>query len=123
MLKIFTPARLIALGICLAISASAVAYFAIMQEKEQDGHWPWPLNGVLINQSAQPAKVWDDDHLYYTIAAKTRSGDHQDIDHVQETASGRWCKVGMKTVTLKADGYLENCPCFSLEAGRACIQF
>lgn len=123
MLKIFTPARLIALGIFLAISASAVAYFAIMQEKEQDGHWPWPLNGVLINQSAQPAKVWDDDHLYYTIAAKTRSGDHQDIDHVQETASGRWCKLGMKTVTLKADGYLENCPCFSLEAGRACIQF
>ncbi|AZN37083.1 hypothetical protein [Iodobacter ciconiae] len=123
MLKIFTPARLIILGIFLITSTCALTYLTFMQEKERDGHWPWPLNGSLNNQSAQAAKVWDDDHLYYTIAAQTRSGNNQDIDHVQETASGRWCKLGMSTVTLKADGYLENCPCFSLEAGRACIQF
>lgn len=123
MLKIFSPTRLLALGVFLVISASAVTYFAIMQEKEQDGHWPWPLNGVLINQSSQAAKVWDDDHLFYTIAAKTRSGDKLDVDHVFEPASGRWCKIGMRAVTLRADGYLENCPCFALDAGRVCIQF
>ncbi|MDP2902279.1 MAG: hypothetical protein Q8N96_04125 [Methylovulum sp.] len=122
-MKIFTPARLVVLGLFLAISASAVAYFAIMQEKEQDGHWPWPVNGVLINQSAHAAKVWNDDVLYTTIAAQSRSSDSQDVDHVFEPASGRWCKIGINTVTLKADGYLENCPCFSLDAGRACIQF
>jgi len=123
MRKFLTSPRLFALGICLVASASTIAYFAIMQEKEQDGHWPWPLNGLLINQSAQPAKVWDDDHLHYTIAAHSRSGNELDVDHVQESASGRWCKVGPHTVTLKADGYLDGCPCYSLDAGRACIQF
>jgi hypothetical protein len=123
MSPLIRTSRLIVLSVCLLGCASAIAYFAVMQEKELDGHWPWPLNGVVINQSAQAAKVWDDDHQHYQIAAHTRSGNELDVDHVQESATGRWCKVGPHTVTLQADGHLAGCPCFSLDAGRACIQF
>ncbi|AMC35966.1 hypothetical protein [Janthinobacterium sp. B9-8] len=120
---IFTPARIIFTVICLLCTSAALAFFIIMQEKEQDGHWPWPVNGVLINQYSQATQVWDDDHRFYTIPAHTRSGNELDVDHAFEPASRRWCKIGPHTVTLKTDGYFKNCPCFALDAGRACIQF
>lgn len=108
--------------IVLSLLGVALAFFTL-QEKERDGHWPWPLNGRVSNQSPVAVKVWDDDHGFYTIAAGQTSSNSKDIDHVQEPSSQRWCKVGAHHLMVKADGTFANCPCYALAAGRPCIQF
>ncbi|QZA77579.1 hypothetical protein K4H28_15085 [Deefgea tanakiae] len=108
--------------IVLSLLGVALAFF-ILQEKERDGHWPWPLNGRVINQSPVAVKVWDDDHGFYTIAAGQSSSNNNDIDHVQEPSSQRWCKIDAHSLVVKPDGFFANCPCYALGAGRACIKF
>lgn len=108
----------------VALSVLGVALaFVILNEKERDGHWPWPLNGRVINQSSASVKVWDDDHGYYSVAAGEISSNAKDIDHAQETSSQRWCKIGAHTLVVKPNGSFANCPCYALDAGRPCIQF
>ncbi|MBM5572667.1 MULTISPECIES: hypothetical protein [Deefgea] len=108
----------------LGLSLVGVALlFFIQQEKERDGHWPWPLNGRVINQSPFKVKVWDDQNGFYTIAAGERSSNRKDVDHAQEPTSQRWCKIGARTLIVNPDGSFANCPCYALGAGRACIRF
>ena len=108
----------------VALSLLGVALaFLIFNEKERDGHWPWPLNGRVVNQSAFNVKVWDDDHGFYSIAAGQTSRNTHDVDHAQEPLSQRWCKIDAHTVVLKRDGSFANCPCYALGAGRPCIRF
>ena len=108
--------------VVLSLLGVTLAFF-ILQEKERDGHWPWPLNGRVNNQSPFEVKVWDDEHGFYTIAAGERSSNRKDVDHAQEPVSQRWCKIGARSLIVNADGSFANCPCFALGAGRACIQF
>ena len=108
----------------VALSLLGVALaFVIFNEKERDGHWPWPLNGRVINQSSTSVKVWDDDHGYYSIPAGKTSRNANDVDHAQEPLSRRWCKIGAHTLLVKPNGSFANCPCYALGAGRPCIQF
>ncbi len=110
--------------ILIALSLLGVALaFLILKEKERDGHWPWPLNGRVINQSALTVKVWDDDNGFYSLAAGQSSSNSKDIDHAQEPRSQRWCKIDAHSLVVNADGLFANCPCFALGAGRACIKF
>ncbi|MGL6040174.1 MAG: hypothetical protein ACRC01_03115 [Deefgea sp.] len=106
----------------LSLLGTAFAFF-ILKGKERDGHWPWPLNGRVINQSPFAVKVWDDDHGFYSVAAGQNSSNNNDIDHVQEPSSQRWCKIDAHSLVVKADGLFANCPCYALDAGRACIKF
>lgn len=108
--------------LALSLLGVAVAFF-VLQKKERDGHWPWPLNGRVINQSAVAVNVWDDNHGFYTVAAGQSSSNNNDIDHVQEPSSRRWCKIDAHSLVVKPDGFFANCPCYALGAGRACIQF
>ncbi|WP_373974487.1 hypothetical protein NT239_12710 [Chitinibacter sp. SCUT-21] len=112
----------ILLGLLLCTLATA-AVFIILQERERDGHWPWPLNGRVNNQSAQAVQVWDDDHGNYTVAAHSQSSNKLDIDHAFEATSGRWCKLSAHTLIVNADGRFANCQCFALNKGRPCIKF
>jgi hypothetical protein len=115
--------KIIVLGaLLIIISAIALAFF-ILQERERDGHWPWPLNGQVINQSARAITVWDDDHGNYTVAAGAQSGKNFDIDHALEPATKRWCKLSAHTLIVKADGHFANCNCYALSKGRPCIKF
>jgi hypothetical protein len=93
---------------------------AFAHKKRELGHWPWPLNGELINNTSAPVQVWDDDHGPYEVPAHTRSQEGTDVDHVLEPSSGRWCKLGAHKVTVGHDGHIENCPCWSPGAGIDC---
>lgn len=110
-------------GLVVLCVLSVLLAFAIFNEKERDGHWPWPFNGRVINQSQQAVKVWDDDHGFYTIAAGQTSSNEYDVDHAQEPSSQRWCKIGAHNLQVKPDGSFGNCPCYALGAGRPCIRF
>lgn len=109
---------------CLLLIVLAVAsIFAIQQERERDGHWPWPLNGQIINNSNFTISVWDDDHGNYTLGAHQHSSQSLDIDHALEPATARWCKLGAHKLVVNADGHFDNCRCYALSKGRPCIQF
>jgi hypothetical protein len=99
---------------------SAALFIAFLLKKRALGHWPWPLNGELINDSSAAVQVWDDDHGPYEVPAHTRSPADSDVDHVLEPASGRWCKLGPHKVTVTAEGRLGSCPCWSPGAGIDC---
>ncbi|WP_273431040.1 hypothetical protein [Chitinibacter tainanensis] len=115
--------RVMVLVMLLLLAAAAAALFAVQQEKERDGHWPWPLNGEINNRSAQAVVVWDDDHGNYQIPAHSQSRRDWDVDHAQEPASGRWCKLGPHVLQVNPDGRFANCECYSLAKGRPCIKF
>ena len=116
-------AKKIFFGLVVLSLLALVLTFFIANEKERDGHWPWPLNGQIMNQSPFVLNVWDDDHGFYRIPANQTSRNAIDVDHVQEPISQRWCKIGAHTLRVKPDGSFANCPCYALGAGRPCIQF
>ena len=108
----------------VALSLIGVAMaFLILKEKEHDGHWPWPLNGRVINHSPKPVQVWDDNSQFYFVAAGQSSSNSLDIDHAQEPSSQRWCKIDAHTLVVNPNGTFANCPCYALAAGRPCIKF
>ncbi|QLI82065.1 hypothetical protein HZU75_11295 [Chitinibacter fontanus] len=115
--------RIVVLSSLLIITLAITAVFVIQQERERDGHWPWPLNGQIINNSNLIITVWDDDHGNYTLGAQQRSSKALDIDHALEPSTGRWCKLGAHTLIVNPDGRFANCSCYSLSKGRPCIQF
>ncbi|QLG88393.1 hypothetical protein HQ393_09110 [Chitinibacter bivalviorum] len=115
--------RTVILALSLLCAVAFGLFFTIMQEKERDGHWPWPLNGQIHNQSDVVIQVWDDDHGHYSVAAKSESSRNLDIDHAKEPGTGRWCKLGEHTLIVAPNGRFENCPCYALKEGRPCIKF
>lgn len=82
--------------------------------------WPWPLNGHVSNDYAQEVFVWADDKGGYRIQPGTESPDSDDVDHIKEPASGRWCKISFRSVTVLPDGTLDSCSCWVSRYGVAC---
>lgn len=84
--------------------------------------WPWPLNGHVINQYQNEVIVWADDKGGYRLPPGTESPDSDDVDHIQEPASGRWCKISFRSVTVLPSGRLDSCSCWVSRYGVACGQ-
>lgn len=100
--------------------ARALALCALLPSLAQAYVWPWPLNGTVINHYSQEVIVWADDKGGYRIAPGATSPDTDDVDHVKEPASGRWCKISLLTVTVQADGTLDRCSCWVSRYGVPC---
>lgn len=81
---------------------------------------PWPLNGYVINDSADPVTVWSDDGGFSTIAAGDTSGRFtEDIDHIRDRR-GQWYKIGANTVTVDATGEISGYKCEVWDYGQDC---
>lgn len=95
----------------LALGLPAVAHAYV---------WPWPLNGKVINHYHAEVIVWADDKGGYRIPAGATSPDSDDVDHIKEPATGRWCKISLLTVTVNEDGRLNRCSCWVSRYGVPC---
>ena len=72
---------------------------------------PWPFNGYVINNCAQPVSVWSDSRGLYSIMPHSTSARFtEDVDHIQD-GSGRWYKIGPKTVTVDANCNVHGAEC------------
>jgi hypothetical protein len=81
---------------------------------------PWPLNGRVINNSAETVTVWDDSGFSRIASFSSSARFSEDIDYIQDK-HGQWYKIGVNTVTVNSDGELSGFSCLALSPGGPCI--
>jgi hypothetical protein len=86
----------------------------------QRSNRPWPLNGRVINNSAEAVTVWDDSGFSSISAFSSSARFSEDIDYIQDK-HGQWYKIGVNTVTVNSDGVLDGYKCLALRPGGPCI--